>query len=222
MAEPVLTAIRTWLGSSRLVSSTGQTVRYDGAFSPFGVPYAPGGTSDASFTGMDQDIVANLDDFPAREYQKCGPLAFPRPGWVWLQWIQRSNRNRGIDMPMSSTVRVRWWILGPGKLNSTSHHSQPFLPASIKIVDALIELPISLVKERTRTGTRWLGPANFTMNSGAITPYLSQTAQSQPCCRTKLIPRVFDTSYVYVDQLSVGVQARRLHWERLLLMNSSA
>jgi RHS repeat-associated protein len=57
-----------WLGSSRLASTPSRTIYYDGAYAPFGENYAQTGTTDLSFTGMDQDTVANLFDFPAREY----------------------------------------------------------------------------------------------------------------------------------------------------------
>lgn len=57
-----------WLGSSRLASTTSRMVYYDGAYAPFGQPYAETGTTDRNFTGMDQDIVSGLYDFPAREY----------------------------------------------------------------------------------------------------------------------------------------------------------
>jgi RHS repeat-associated protein len=40
----------------------------DGAYAPFGEAYAQTGTADLSFTGMNQDTVAGLYDFPAREY----------------------------------------------------------------------------------------------------------------------------------------------------------
>src|SRR4029077_5477977 len=58
------------LGSSRFAStSTIPTAMYfDGAYAPFGEPYAQIGTTDLSFTGINQDTVANLYDFPVREY----------------------------------------------------------------------------------------------------------------------------------------------------------
>jgi RHS repeat-associated protein len=56
-----------WIGSSRFASTPTQTMYYDGAYAPFGEAYAQTGTSDLSFTGMNQDTVANLYDFPARE-----------------------------------------------------------------------------------------------------------------------------------------------------------
>ena len=40
----------------------------DGADAPFGEPYDQSGTTDLSFTGMNQDTASNLYDFPAREY----------------------------------------------------------------------------------------------------------------------------------------------------------
>jgi RHS repeat-associated protein len=57
-----------WLGSSRFASTPARTMYFDGAYAPFGEAYAQTGTTDLSFTGMNQDTVANLYDFPAREY----------------------------------------------------------------------------------------------------------------------------------------------------------
>jgi RHS repeat-associated protein len=68
-----------WLGSSRFASTTSRTVYYDGAYGPFGEPYAQTGTTDLSFTGMDQDTVANLYDFPTREYGIQGRWPSPDP-----------------------------------------------------------------------------------------------------------------------------------------------
>ncbi len=56
------------LGSSRFASTPSRTMYSDGAYGPFGEPYAQSGTSDPSFTGMNQDTVTNLYDFAAREY----------------------------------------------------------------------------------------------------------------------------------------------------------
>jgi RHS repeat-associated protein len=52
---------------------------YDGAYAPFGEPYAQSGTTDLSFTGMNQDTVAGLYDFPAREYGIQGRWPSPDP-----------------------------------------------------------------------------------------------------------------------------------------------
>lgn len=57
-----------WLGSSRFASTPARALYFDGAYAPFGENYAQSGTSDLSFTGMNQDTVPNLFDFPAREY----------------------------------------------------------------------------------------------------------------------------------------------------------
>jgi RHS repeat-associated protein len=57
-----------WLGSSRLASTPSRTIYYDVAYGPFGESYAQTGSTDLSFTGMNQDTVTNLFDFPAREY----------------------------------------------------------------------------------------------------------------------------------------------------------
>jgi RHS repeat-associated protein len=68
-----------WLGSSRLASSPGRTVLFDGAYGPFGEAYAQTGTSDLSFTGMNQDTASNVYDFPAREYGIQGRWPSPDP-----------------------------------------------------------------------------------------------------------------------------------------------
>ena len=69
-----------WLGSSRLTSTASRTVYADAAYAPFGETYAAMGTPDASFTGMNQDTVPTVDDFPAREYGSLsGRWASPDP-----------------------------------------------------------------------------------------------------------------------------------------------
>jgi len=68
-----------WLGSSRLATTSTGTVYSDTAYAPFGEQYANSGTSDLSFTGMDQDTSSNLYDFPAREYGIQGRWPSPDP-----------------------------------------------------------------------------------------------------------------------------------------------
>jgi RHS repeat-associated protein len=51
----------------------------DGAYGPFGEAYAQTGTTDLSYTGMNQDTVSNLYDFPAREYGTQGRWPSPDP-----------------------------------------------------------------------------------------------------------------------------------------------
>src|SRR5207253_1412773 len=67
------------LGSSRFASTSARTMYYDGAYAPFGEPYAQTGSTDLSFTGQNQDTVSNLYDFPAREYGIQGRWASPDP-----------------------------------------------------------------------------------------------------------------------------------------------
>lgn len=68
-----------WLGSSRLASTLNRTILYDGAYAPFGEPYAQSGTADLNFTGIDQDTVSGLYDFPSREYSFTGRWPSPDP-----------------------------------------------------------------------------------------------------------------------------------------------
>jgi RHS repeat-associated protein len=73
-----------WVGSSRFAStSTSPTSMYsDVAYAPFGEGYAQTGTTDLSFTGMNQDTVPNLHDFPAREYGIQGRWPSPDPAGI--------------------------------------------------------------------------------------------------------------------------------------------
>jgi len=71
-----------WIGSSRFASTPSRGLYYDGAYGPFGEPYAQSGTTDVSFTGMDQDTVSNLYDFPAREYGIQGRWPSPDPAGI--------------------------------------------------------------------------------------------------------------------------------------------
>jgi len=61
-----------WLGSARLASTPSRTVYSTTAYAPFGETYAQSGTSDPSFTGMNQDGVGGLYDFLFREYSTQG------------------------------------------------------------------------------------------------------------------------------------------------------
>jgi RHS repeat-associated protein len=84
------------LGSSRLASTPTRTMYSDVAYAPFGEQYAQAGTADPSFTGMNQDTVAGLYDFPAREYNPVqGRWPSPDPaglGSVTLTDPQTLNR----------------------------------------------------------------------------------------------------------------------------------
>jgi RHS repeat-associated protein len=71
-----------WIGSSRFASTPTRTMYFDGAYAPFGEAYAQTGTADLSFTGMHQDTVANLYDFPAREYGIQGRWPSPDPAGI--------------------------------------------------------------------------------------------------------------------------------------------
>lgn len=70
-----------WLGSSRLTSSPSRTVISTIAYAPFGEAYATSGTTDADFTGQNQDTVSGDYDFPEREYTpRQGRWPQPDPG----------------------------------------------------------------------------------------------------------------------------------------------
>jgi len=68
-----------YLRSSRFASTGSRTMYFDGAYAPFGEPYAQTGSTDLSFTGMNQDTVSNLYDFLAREYGIQGRWPSPDP-----------------------------------------------------------------------------------------------------------------------------------------------
>ncbi|HXQ27062.1 MAG TPA: RHS repeat-associated core domain-containing protein [Candidatus Acidoferrales bacterium] len=71
-----------WIGSSRFASTPSRAMYSDGAYAPFGETYAQTGSTDLSFTGMNQDTVSNLYDFPAREYGIQGRWPSPDPAGI--------------------------------------------------------------------------------------------------------------------------------------------
>src|SRR6266478_322403 len=84
-----------WLGSARFSSTPSRTMYSDVAYAPFGEPYAQAGTTDLSFTGMNQDTVSNLYDFPAREYGIQGRWASPDPaGLAVIDTVNPQSWNR--------------------------------------------------------------------------------------------------------------------------------
>jgi RHS repeat-associated protein len=83
-----------WLGSSRLATTTTQTMYSDVAYAPYGETYAQAGTADFSFTGMNEDVEQNanpatLYDFLAREYGIQG--RWPSPDPAGLLAVDPSN-----------------------------------------------------------------------------------------------------------------------------------
>ena len=84
-----------WIGSSRFASTPTRAMYSDGAYGPFGEAYAQAGTSDLSFTGMNQDTSANVYDFPAREYGVQGRWPSPDPGGMSsMHWEDPQTLNR--------------------------------------------------------------------------------------------------------------------------------
>jgi RHS repeat-associated protein len=84
-----------WLKSSRFSSTPGRAMYFDGAYAPFGEPYAETGTNDLSFTGMNQDTAPNLYDFPAREYGTQGRWPSPDPSGISsVHWKDPQTLNR--------------------------------------------------------------------------------------------------------------------------------
>ena len=57
-----------WLGSSRLATTPTRTKYFDVAYAPYGEDYADSGTTDLSYAGHDQTMVAGLYDSWYREY----------------------------------------------------------------------------------------------------------------------------------------------------------
>ena len=70
---------KDWLGSARMDSTGSRTVASTVGYAPFGEAYSQSGTTDLSFTGQNQDTVASLYDFPAREYSTQGRWPSPDP-----------------------------------------------------------------------------------------------------------------------------------------------
>jgi RHS repeat-associated protein len=79
-----------WLGSSRLTSTSAQTVVSDLAYAPFGEQYAISGTADPSFTGQDSETASGLYDFTFREYSPSGGR-WISPDLGWMAAVDPTN-----------------------------------------------------------------------------------------------------------------------------------
>ncbi len=97
-----------WLGSSRLASTTSQTVYSDVSYAPYGEPYNqyPPNVSDLSFTGQNQDTASGLYDFLYREQSSVqGRWISPDPaGLAAVNPANPQSWNRYAyvnNMPMS-------------------------------------------------------------------------------------------------------------------------
>jgi RHS repeat-associated protein len=72
-----------WLGSSRIASTAGGTMYYDGAYSPMGEMMAEAGTQDRNFTGQNADLAPDLFDFQYRDYHPIhGRWLSPDPAGI--------------------------------------------------------------------------------------------------------------------------------------------
>ena len=73
-----------WLGTSRLETTTSETVAADAAFAPFGEQYLPSFAFDDIWTGSAfQDTATDLWDFPYREYHPIqGRFLVPDPAGI--------------------------------------------------------------------------------------------------------------------------------------------
>lgn len=96
-----------WLGSSRLASTTSRTVYYDGAYGPFGEPYAGSGTTDLDFTGMNQT---------------------PHPTSTISPRVNTASRDAGPHPTPPASPPSIPWTLKPGTATPTSatpHSNRP-------------------------------------------------------------------------------------------------
>ena len=113
-----------WVGSSRFASTSSRTLYFDGAYAPFGEPYSTTGTTDLSYTGMNQDTVSNLYDFPAREYgiqgrwpatDPAGTTAVdPRNPQTWNRYAYALNNPNGFADPTGTSAFPVGGIESPG------------------------------------------------------------------------------------------------------------
>jgi RHS repeat-associated protein len=123
-----------WLGSSRLATTTSRTVLYDGAYAPFGEPYAQNGTPDYSFTGMNSDTSSGLYDFLYREYSTQGRWSSPDPaGLGAADFSNPQSWNRYsyvLNDPSDFTDSQGLFTQGPG---SPPPPPPPSLPCNLGI-----------------------------------------------------------------------------------------
>src|SRR5437773_1303036 len=89
-----------YLGSSRLATTPTRTMYSSTAYAPFGENYSQAGTTDLSFTGLEQDISPGIYDFLMRKYVPTqGRWLSPDP--AGCPWLNPPTPKVGIGMLMS-------------------------------------------------------------------------------------------------------------------------
>ena len=143
-----------WLGSSRFASTPGRALYFDGAYAPFGENYAETGTTDLSFTGMNQDTVSNLFDFPAREYNPVhGRWPSPDPAGisaVRLKDPQTFNRYSYVrNNPLSRVdplVRMMMTLMPPRTGHVRRVMTIPAGPAAVVAMAAISMMGMAIME----------------------------------------------------------------------------
>jgi hypothetical protein len=99
-----------WIGSSRFATTPAETVYFDGAYAPFGEPYALSGTTDLVFGGNAQDasVVEGATagyayDTLNRKYS-AAQSRWISPDPASLNAANQLIHRAGIDTPTSSTT----------------------------------------------------------------------------------------------------------------------
>lgn len=116
-----------WMGSSRLASTTSQTVYSDVSYAPYGEPYNQYGTADLSFTGQNQDTASGLYDFLYREQSS-----------VQGRWISPNPLGMGAANPVNPQSWNRYAYVGNNPLSMIDPLGQFLgLPKVLTTVDVI-------------------------------------------------------------------------------------
>jgi RHS repeat-associated protein len=178
-----------WVGSSRFASTPSRTMYFDGAYAPFGEPYAQTGTTDLSFTGMNQDTVSGLYDFAAREYGIQGRWPSPDPsGLSAVSLKDPQTWNRYAYVRNSPLHEVDPQGLKPGLVcgDGLCASGDGYDDNTIYAVDGVLGLSQTSLSLINQTGFACSGcssgPQSNSQNSGQSNPNgpLQKSGQSNP------------------------------------------
>ena len=195
---------KDYIGSSRLATTPSRTLYSAGSYGPFGESYKQSGTTDVSFTGVDQDAVSGRYDFAFREYNpNAGRWISPDPaGLAAVNFADPQTWNRFAYVGNSPLAR---WDDGMSECNYDAcvYADSDGSGMPNGVIDIYSLLPAS--GSSTPVGTGSTGAGGGWPNLPPFNPplpnkgFCSFTASGVPQASQGAIEQIFNQAGVGID-----------------------